>query len=234
MRRFIFIILCFGTHIATGQLAKGVVSDAETSERVNAVVIMNRSTAAYATTSKGGSFAIAAKPGDVLVFSHVAYESFQQIVSVDNIDNMQLKLVPVSYKLQQVIISGRTKYQADSAERHEFFSHELNKQIIAPVKFTGLGVSGGIGWLADKITGNSKKDKAFRADFAADDRQLFIDSRYNEDMVRLLTDIKDKDSIAAFMTKYPMPYDFARAATDLELKAWIRDKFKEERSLRRK
>lgn len=234
MRYVIFIILCLGTHIASGQLSKGVVSDAETSEKVNAVVVMNRSTAAYATTTNGGKFAIAAKPGDVLVFSHVAFESFQQIVSVDNIDNMQLKLVPVSYKLQQVIISGRTKYQADSAERHEFFSHELNKQIIAPVKFTGLGVSGGIGWLADKITGNSKKDKAFRADFAADDRQLYIDSRYNEDMVRLLTDIKDKDSIAAFMIKYPMPYDFARAATDLELKAWIRDKYKEERNLHRK
>ncbi|MBL7689954.1 MAG: hypothetical protein JNM41_00055 [Flavipsychrobacter sp.] len=234
MRYVIFIILCLGTHIASGQLAKGVVSDAETSEKVNAVVVMNRSTAAYATTTNGGKFAIAAKPGDVLVFSHVAFESFQQIVSVDNIDNMQLKLVPVSYKLQQVIISGRTKYQADSAERHVFFSHELNKQIIAPVKFTGLGVSGGIGWLADKITGNSKKDKAFRADFAADDRQLYIDSRYNEDMVRLLTDIKDKDSIAAFIIKYPMPYDFARAATDLELKAWIRDKYKEERNLHRK
>ncbi len=234
MRYFIIIVLCLGTHIVSGQLAKGVIFDAETREKVNAVVVMNRSTAAIATTTTGGSFAIAAKPGDVLVFSHVAYESFQQIVSLDNIDNLQLKLVPVSYKLQQVIISGRTKYQADSAERHEFFSHELNKQMIAPVKFTGLGVSGGVGWLADKITGNSKKQKAFRADFAADDRQLYIDSRYNEDIVRLLTDIKDKDSVAAFIRKYPMPYDFARAATDLELKAWIREKYKEERNQRSK
>lgn len=231
MRQLIIVILCLGAHIANGQLAKGVVSDAETGEKVNTVVVMNRSTAAIATTTKSGIFAIAAKPGDVLVFSHVAYESFQQIVSVDNIDNMLLKLVPVSYKLQQVIISGRTKYQTDSAERHEFFSHELNKQIIAPVKFTGLGVTGGIGWLADKITGNSKKQKAFRSDFAADDRQLYIDSRYNEDIVRLLTDIKDKDSIAAFIIRYPMPYDFARAATDLELKAWIREKYKGERNL---
>lgn len=234
MRHFIFIILCLGAHIASGQLVKGVVSDAETGGKVSAVVVMNRATAAYASTNKGGSFAIEARPGDVLVFSHVAYESHQQIVSVDNIDNMQLKLVPVSYKLQQVIISGRTKYQVDSAERYEFFSHELNKQIIAPVKFTGLGVSGGIGWLADKITGNSKKDKAFRADFAADDRQLYIDSRYNEEIVRLLTDLRDKDSIAAFIIKYPMPYDFARAATELELKAWIRDKYKEERKRQRK
>ncbi|MBE2288038.1 MAG: hypothetical protein IAE95_00690 [Chitinophagaceae bacterium] len=234
MRYFIIILLCFAAPIANGQLAKGSVSDAVTSEKINAVVVMNRSTAAFATTSKGGTFAIAAKPGDVLVFSHVAYESFQQIVSVDNIDNMQLKLVPVSYKLQQVIISGRTKYQTDSAERHEFFSHELNKQVIQPVRFTGLGCSGCISWLADKITGNSKRPKKFRADFVADDRQLYIDSRYNEDIVRLLTDIKDKDSIAAFIIKYPMPYDFARAATDLELKAWIREKYREERSLHRR
>ena len=35
------------------------------------------------------------------------------------------------------------------------------------------------------------------------------------------------DTIGHFMYAYPMPYEFARSASDLELKMWIRNNSKE-------
>ena len=84
-----------------------------------------------------------------------------------------------------------------------------------------------MGWVADKITGNSKKPKEFRKQFAKDDQNLFIDSRYTPELVTLITALSDTDSISAFIYTCPMAYDFARAASDLEIKAWIRENYKQ-------
>ena len=55
----------------------------------------------------------------------------------------------------------------------------------------------------------------------------FIDSRYTMSLVMQLTSLTDTETVAAFMYSFPMEYSFARTAGDLELKAWIRNNFKE-------
>ena len=134
---------------------------------------------------------------------------------------------PLVYKLKEATVVGQTKYQQDSAERHEMFHHELTKTLVPKPKYLGLACAGCIGWIADKITGNSKKPKRFRKHFAAEDEAMFIDTRYNTELVTGLTGIKDPDSAAAFIYKYPMEYAFARSASDLEIKAWIRNNYRD-------
>ena len=210
-------------------MVRGVVQDSEHEQPIVNASVVNKATGAVVLTNADGKFAIPAANGNVLLFSHMSYELNSVIVAADNAANMHVKLVPNEVMLQRVIISSRTKYQRDSAERHEMYGHELTRPLVPKPKYLGLGCAGCFGWLADKITGNSKKAKRFRKGFASDDEVKFIDSRYNSEVVALLIDLKEPDSIAAFINHYPMEYDFARAATELELKAWIRANYREYR-----
>ena len=66
----------------------------------------------------------------------------------------------------------------------------------------------------------------FQKTFAEEEVNKFIDTRYTTSLVAKLTGLTG-DSVAHFMYDYPMPYDYARNATDLELKMWIRSSYKE-------
>jgi len=212
------------------QLVTGVLLDTEHHQPIINASVVNKATGGVTLTDADGKFSIAASLGQVLAFSHMSYEASSIIVASGNTTDLQVKLVPNEVMLQKVIISSRTKYQTDSAERHEMYGHELTRTLVAKPKMTvgtGIGLSGGFGWLADKITGNSKSAKRFRKGFATDDEVKFIDSRYNTDVVALVIDMKDRDSIATFINHYPMEYDFARAATELEIKAWVRANYRE-------
>jgi hypothetical protein len=63
--------------------------------------------------------------------------------------------------------------------------------------------------------------KAFQERFKAGENQLFTDTRYNAAAVTALTGLEGA-SLSAFMNACPIPYDFVRTATDLEVKMWIR------------
>lgn len=227
------LLLLFFTTIrfcSLGQTVHGIVSDSEHDQPVVNATVVNKANGTAAITDADGRFSIAAQNGDVLRFAHMSYNANSVIVAAGNTADLRVKMVPNEVMLQRVIISSRTKYQKDSAERHEMYGHELNRTLVAKPKMTlgtGIGIAGGFGWLADKITGNSKSAKRFRKGFASDDEVKFIDSRYNTDVVALIIDMKDPDSIATFINHYPMEYDFARAATELEIKAWVRANYRE-------
>ncbi len=75
----------------------------------------------------------------------------------------------------------------------------------------------------------SKKHKdlrKFQAQVLNMEEQKFIDTRYTPELVSSL--IKQPvDSVIIFMNSYPMEYDFARAASDLEIKMWIKYNYQE-------
>jgi len=228
LRSFIFALLLLLTCRSAAQVINGIVIDEEDKSAIASVSVQNKKTGYVALTDAMGHFSIAAQPGEVLTFSHLSYGPFsRKVVQTDFGGSMTINLTSVDHRLQQVIVSGKTKYQQDSTERHVLFDHELNRPLVPKPKYLGLGCAGCFGWLADKITGNSKKSKHFRNRFAADDELSFIDSRYNPDIVGILTGLEDRDSIAAFMFRYPMDYQFARAATELEIKAWVRYNYRE-------
>ena len=209
-----------------GQTIYGVVVDYASRQPVKEVSVTNRRTGAVVATDGQGLYVIDATDNDELVFRHVSYRTFYKTLIHGDNSYKKVILEPVSYKLKEATVT-RTKYQQDSIARHEMYGHELNRQLVPKPKFTGLGCAGCIGWLADKITGNSKEAKQFRNRFASEDEMKFIDSRYTPELVTAMTGIKDADSIVAFINTYPMDYGFARTASGLELKAWVRNNYKE-------
>src|SRR6202008_1239377 len=83
-----------------------------------------------------------------------------------------------------------------------------------------------VGALAELFSKTAKRTYAFQKNFAEGEIEKFIDTRYTPALVTKMT-VLTGDSIGHFMYAYPMAYDFARTATDLEVKMWVRSNFRE-------
>jgi hypothetical protein len=138
-------------------------------------------------------------------------------------------MFPLNVRLQEYVLHPEyTPYQKDSAEMAALYSDQLNAA--APIKpgfsnANGGGFTGLIGGAVQKVSRSYKQKKRFRKNFENDEEQKFIDTRYTPELVTKLTGLAG-DTLAIFMNTYPMEYKFARTASDLELKMWIRDNYK--------
>lgn len=226
MSRYLTLLLLLVRFCVYAQVMEGIVMDKEAG--IQSVTIINNSTREVTISDKEGHFAIKASAGDTIRFSHTAYQpTFRVMTFAFDRKYVTVVMKPMEHALKEAVVRTLTKYQLDSLARHELYSHELNKIIVPRPKFYGIGCAGCIGWLVDKITGNSKKPKRFRKNFAVDDETMFIDSRYTLELVMSLIPLRDTDSVAKFMLAYPMANDFARSGTELEIKSWIRNNYKE-------
>ncbi len=227
LRAYLFILACLLPGASVAQVLEGLVLDKESKAIVVGASVFNRRTFAVAFSDTNGYYSLEAAAGDTIIFKRTGYQPAMEVMTYTISKKYKsVSMLPLVYSLKEATVVGRTKFQQDSAALHEQFGHELNKTLVAPPKGAGLGCSGCIGWLADKITGNSKKPKQFRKTFAADEEQRFIDTRYTLPLVSKLTGLSDTLSVLDFMYQYPMEYEFARAASDLELKGWIRNCYK--------
>ncbi len=216
----VLIALC-SHNWANSQVLKGVVVNEQTGEPLYPVTVVNPVTQQSTYTNQDGEFTITAKSGQQLIFSFIGYKTLQKLMPPTlNIANTRVEMEPLSYQLQDIIIRpGLTKYQKDSIARRETHIRTLSRQkttsIMSPVSL-----------IAEKVSKRSKQIYRFQKSFNYWEGERFIDSRYTPELVTMLTDLRG-DTLANFMNAYPMPYDYARTATDLELKMWIRSNFKE-------
>jgi len=128
-------------------------------------------------------------------------------------------------------VTVRTKYkiyQEDSIRQMQIYHKVLGDVARKPEVGFGVGpmsggvtVTGGITKLARVISGRHKREKRFVEELMADQESRFISLRYTPALVETLTGLSG-DSLSLFMAHNPMPHEFARTASDLELKMWIR------------
>ena len=86
------------------ELLKGRV--ASNAGDIEGIYVVNAQTEVMAITDVFGSFSIAAKTGDTLVFSSIQFKEYRIIVSQENFSDLDfsVKLSPVIHQLQEVII----------------------------------------------------------------------------------------------------------------------------------
>ena len=209
------------------QTLRGSVVDGVTGKPLFSVTIFNLSNEQSATSNEQGYYYLPAKKGDELSFSFIGYHTAQRLATPGT--DLQVEMLPLSVQMQEYILHpDYTPYQKDSAEMASLYSKELNTQPIKP-KFSadnGVSVSGLIGAPIQKMSRSYKKNKKFKESFKKDEEQKYIDTRYTPQLVGAITGFGG-DTLAMFMNTYPMEYSFARAASDLELKMWIRDNYRD-------
>lgn len=227
MRLVLFIsVFLLATLTIRAQTLTGLVTDGETAKPLPGATITNHTTEQITLADHTGFFSIPAKLGDSISFSFTGYYSVIKPASPGTMIVVTLK--PLSVQLEEHIVHDLTPFQRDSIEMTTLYSKELNKK---PIKTgfssaNGGGFTGLIGGPVQKMSRSYKKNKKFKENFRKDLEQRYIDTRYTPALTTEITGFTG-DSLAIFMNSYPMEYNFARSGTDLELKMWIRDNYKE-------
>lgn len=221
MIRYFILLLLLPCLPAFAQSVQGRVTDGATGLPLVAVSVINVRTQQAATTNEYGLYAIDATEGDKVAFTYVGYKTVERVRPAGlNIANINVTMEPSSTQLKEFVLKGdrRTQYQIDSAERTVVYRTPLNRKPPSPFNSP-------VSAIAELFSKKARMAYEFQETFANDEMNRFIDTRYTKEIVKKLTGIAD-DSIGFFMYEYPMPYDFARNATDLEVKMWIRDSYK--------
>lgn len=197
----------------------GKITDKETGFPLYPVMVTNLITRESILSDENGHYSIPAKEGEYVAFTFISYKAQQKKMPFSfGTAEINIQLQSTSILLDEATISSLTKYQKDSLLRKQNFARPLAAQhasFMSPVSA-----------FAELFSKKSRQTFAFQEHFHKTETQLFIDSRYTEELVQKLTNLHG-DTLAHFMNAHPMPYDYSRTATDLELKMWIRDHYKE-------
>jgi hypothetical protein len=219
LRYLITILLLLSAYLATGQKMAGRITDKETGFPLFPVMVTNLITRESTLSDENGHYTISATEGQYIAFTFISYKAQQKKMPFNfGTAEMNIQLQSTSFLLDEATISSFTKYQKDSLLRQQNFARPLAAQ--------HAGFMSPFSALAELFSKTSKQTFRFQDQFYTSEPQLFIDSRYSPDLVHSLTKLNG-DTLAHFMNSYNMPYDFARNATDLELKMWIRTQYKE-------
>lgn len=220
MRLFVFFLLLCSLH-AHAQSVNGVVKDGRTGKPLYPVTVVNVRTQQGSSTDEKGNYTVAARTGDVIAFTYVGYKN-KQLTCPDAIlvATLNVELEPTEYQLEEFRLrpGHLTQYQMDSAERASIYKFPLLREHSSPV-------TSPVSAIAELFNKNSRRIFEFQKNFHAGETEKFIDTKYNPEIVEKLTGATG-DSIGHFMYAYPMPYNFARLASDLEIKMWIRDSYR--------
>ena len=221
MRYYFVILICLLSPAAYAQVVKGIVTNAQTGDPLAVVTVVNTVTQQAVYTDRDGEFIITAKSGQRLAFSYMGFKTQERLAPpAINIATMRIELEPLSVEMDELIVRpGYSDYQLDSIKRRETYARVLalkkRTSIMSPVSLIG-----------DKFSKRRKRAYAFQKSFNYWENQMFIDSRYTPELVNRMTGLTG-DTLAHFMNANPMPVDYARTATDLELKMWIRNNYKQ-------
>ena len=212
---------------AVAQVASGTILDKDSKEMVPYVTVTNKRTKQAVQTTSSGVFNINAILGDTLLLSHPAYTFSAREVSM--IMTREIFYIEKKrYEMEEVeVLSDMAKYKKDSADKYIFYRKTLKDAHHTPgMGFNnGLAVDGLFSALALKVSGKGKKAKKFSEMLERDEMVKFANVRYNPKLVMSLTGLTEEDAIN-FIMNNPMPYDYVRAASELEIQMWIRDTYR--------
>lgn len=204
-----------------GQSVQGVVTNAQTHKPLPGATVVNVITQQISYTDANGFYSIPARQKDVIAFTYIGYKSAERLKPFSVlIATLNVELERSVYDLQEVYLRpGKlTQYQIDSADRAETYKLPLQRRPPSPFMSP-------VSALAELFSKRAKRTYQFQKNFAAGEIEKFIDTRYTPELVTSLTGLTG-DSIGYFMYANPMSYDYATLASNLEIKMWIRDNFK--------
>lgn len=221
MKYFFSLLFLLQLFTAEAQVWRGTITDADSEQPLQGVTITNTSTNMFIFTDEKGQFDIQGKAGDKVTFYCPGYTKETHII-IPVVEGIRLhfRMRLSSRELKEVIIRKQfdTEYQRDSAERRSTYSRALARE--------RSSLSSPLSFLAERVSKKGRQLHRFQKSYISWEEEQFKDSRYTPELVNSLTGFEG-DTLAHFMNDYPLSMDYARSATDLELKMWIRYNYKQ-------
>ena len=223
VKKLLFVLLSFivASQVDAQIVLKGTIVDSAKRNTINSVRVENLSTHQGDYSNADGFFSIEGKEGDYIIFSYLGFNN--KVIRLNSSLNNSNQIVKMSIKtvgLKGVTINqGPTQYQTDSAKRADIykdaFDYTQTKSAMSPITS-----------LYQVFSKKHKNMRHFQDQIVDIEKQKFIDTRYSEELTAQMTGLKE-EALIKFMQAYPMEVDFARAASDLEIKMWIKYNFQE-------
>lgn len=229
---FIGLLLATIVNAFAGRM-QGIVSAAGSQERpLVKVRVENLTTHEVVYTDDKGFYTISVKKSDRIEFSSLGFKSVLYTVQNWDIYTMQnIVLAPLMHTIDTVVIySGPSKHQQDSIEQRSVFGNKVTQ---APAKFKMskqqtfgvLTFDDPISAPYQKLSKKYRRLRAFQARFKADEREKYVNTRYNVPLIMDVTGL-NSDSAWLFYKAFTMPFDYANSASNTEIKMWIKFNFK--------
>jgi hypothetical protein len=225
------LFLLFAAVISFGKHLSGrIQSDGDGTLLADVAIINLRHPEIGAVSDANGKYSIRADKGDSIQFSLVGYTPRILLYTGDNEYWFETVLMRVRSMVLDTVVVGRelSKREVDSFANRAFYDKPLNFKP-AKVKYSfkenPFVVQNPISGLIEKHTRYAKKLKRFKQIYNEQEVLSFIDARYPPELITQLTGLKE-DSLYRFMQAYPMSYDYAKQASDLEIKMWIKYNYK--------
>lgn len=222
--KFFYFFICLillGAYQSKAVVWRGTIVDGDSKNPIQGVTITNLNSQFFVLTNEQGQFDIQGNEGDKVSFYCPGYRNETHII-IKGLEGIRLNFSMrlSSRELKEVIITQKykTKYQNDSAERQAVYGRVLARQ--------KSSIGSPFSLLAEKLSPSQRALFKFKKNFVVWEKEQFTDSRYSPELVSSLTNLNG-DTLAYFMNNYQMPYDYARTATPLELKMWIRYNYKD-------
>jgi hypothetical protein len=128
-------------------------------------------------------------------------------------------------RLKEVEVSTYGRFQQDSAHIESTYREIIDARptpMVRSIFPPAISVTA----VAEKFSRKYKRKWAFQKRVVNYQQEQFIATRYYPALVRQLT-LLEEEELVLFMNKYPMAYDFARTASPIEIKFWIKANFKD-------
>lgn len=218
---FCFLFLAFKC-FSQDKAVDGIVFDKESKDRIATVSVHNITTGISVYNNLKGEFTIAAKTGDLLVFTRAEYHP--DTIKILNNFHQAIYMAPLAIRLREVTIHDTAM---TPAKRLAATKQEFSKAYgpLAYDDFLSSSPGGGAGLSIDAIFNSLSKSgrnaERLRAIIQGDYEQNTIDFRFNRTYVGNITGLKD-EKLTAFMQRYRPGYFTTRTASEYEFVAMIR------------
>jgi len=151
-RYYVAVILLIISHSTSAQVLEGFVADKENKNTIPGVSIFNEHSGITVASDSDGFYAIQAELGDTLLFRHLAYQTVKEVMTYSSGRKYEdILMLPLVYQLGNTIVTGLTKYQQDSMEKHLLYEHDLNKTIVPKPQYTGGIIGCSVVWAGSQI-----------------------------------------------------------------------------------
>jgi hypothetical protein len=191
---------------------------------VSVVSALGRAT----TTDSTGNYMITVSIRDSISFSYLGRATARfPVANINSQSGFDIALHVDPVELKEVRVMPRN-YRLDSMQNRQEYAKYFNyKKPGFHVSSVGTGAGGvGVGLDLNQLIemfefGKIRRAKAFQQRLISDEKDGFVDYRFNRSVVLKVTHLQG-DELDSFMTRYRPSYDFCKRATDYDLYDYIK------------
>lgn len=228
IKYFYLILLILSAGTASAQyLVRGTVYDSSHRYRIEAVTVTSTG-GKMAMTDSLGRYQIVVGERDSIWFSYLGKPTPKYpVLKMPDVNQFDIALRLRSDIMQEVIVRNRS-YRQDSIQNRKDYAKVFDFHRPTIGSMTSIGAIGA-GIDLDELIRvfQFKKNKSmekFRERLEEQERQKFVDHRFNKALVKRLTNL-DGANLDTFMLRYRPTYTFTLMASEYDFQLYIKKCF---------